>query len=198
MKLTFDDLKRLERLADRCIATYRKTTGSPKVVEIEDLRQEALIALVEWEFDEKFSDAEVDAFLVQKTVFKLIKILRKSSYRNYKEPPKVTGNYDVETLVQPEQEDSDEETKREAIDQVLKEYSGRDYKLLLQYVQGRKLQELGNEFNITASRAGQIIERFRARVEFVYEHGQGVAIVDPRSEPVRKKDLKQCPLFFVK
>lgn len=195
MRLTFDDVERLQRLAKRAARLFVRTTGRSD--ELDDAESDAILLLLSFDYSEIYTREQVDAYLVKKTVGALVRKFKKATGRNLKNSPTFVDGVEFVAVARPIEDDDRPLPSREAIRKAIDETkSRRDREILQKFANGSKVSELATEYGVTVGRISQILEVFKRRALFFRDYGGGVAIVDTFDERASEKERRKCPLFY--
>ena len=176
MKLTFNDLDRLMRLAARVGRRLRD----------EDAEHDALLELLDVEFDASYSERAADAYLVRTVVGRLIRRRQNETGARLKTPPVFMPLFDVEE----EEEETDERWARlrRVVDR-LEPDERRIAEALLEY---KSQATTAAQLDVTRGRVAQVVAKLRRRVAL------DAAFDRAEEEREVSDDLRrQYPLLFL-
>lgn len=177
MKLTFDDLERLTRLAKRIGKRLRD----------EDAASDAILELLDVEFDETRSERAIDAYLTQTVVGRLIRRKQNERGARLKTPPVFMPLFDDEI----EGTESEEDNRWARLERVVDSLVGTDWRIAKTLLEVKTQKGTARALGITRGRVAQVVAKIRRRValDMAFEKAE-----EERDAPDELR--KKYPLLF--
>lgn len=190
MKLTFEsDSELIIRLAQKCAKAFCRQVNNASL--FDDAQNDAILLLLEYEFDTFYSPEQINAYLKKRVVGKLI--------RNYQTVTGSRRKHKRERVDEADVEDTSrkvDSSTNDIIRRALVRSSAFKQLVISDYLEGWKQKDIAKKYGLSRGRISQIIGTFKRCARFIDEYGCTVAIVNTLEMTPSEKERAKFPLFY--
>lgn len=156
----------IERYARKAARRYISKFGETKQIDRDDAFQIASLKICQHpEYDEAFSENEVQAYFVERGYFAIVHEYRKSHKKKKDSEITIVSLDNLEDVLECPQEEEPVEDHREDLQAWIDKMPKKDASIIRSVIAGRVYKDIAKEHDITCGRITQIIKKFQDQVK---------------------------------
>lgn len=185
----------IERYAMKAARRYISRYGETKHIDRDDAFSIACLKICRHpEYDERFSEAEICAYFVERGYFAIVHEYRKITKKHKDRQIQVVPLDDLEDVLESPREEEPSEDHRADLQTWIDKLNDKEAAIIRSVIAGRVYKDIAQEFGISCGRITQILKKFQEQVRVAIALKENFRYVGETGGNTDARAL--FPLFF--